>query len=117
MTLYDNHKQACDRLSKEGFPAVAEMTRHFRIAADMDRALGYENATARWVGGRGLPGVGSERKARKWLDDAMSAKPAFPEPPAGGIKATNTLLVCCQPDQSAKVLRVLAMLGCEVVEV
>lgn len=115
-TLYDIYKERMDGLADAGFPSVAEVTKHFHKAADMDRALGLLNATSHWLSGRGKPGLPSEALAKAWLKNGGKAPDH--EKAADTPKSGATLyLVTCQPGTADKVARVMAMLGCDMVEV
>jgi hypothetical protein len=113
ITLFDQRKDVWAKLESEGCTGLALMARHFDLCADMDRALGYTNATSKWHRG-GTPSINSERKARAWL--AAQAKQVVDDAPAATVTAT-ILLVACANDVADKARRVLAVLGCEVTEV
>ena len=115
-TLYDQCKVECDKLADQGFTGISEVSKHFRIAAEMDRALGYENAAARWMRGAGFPSMQAERRARAWLvQNAPSREQvsqAEMELPSGAL-----FLVACDQSKAERARKVLALLGCEVVDV
>ena len=113
-SLYDQNPAAWDKLAAGGKPSLRDMARRFETCADMDRALGTDGAAPKWL--RGVNGATSrsERLAREWLE-AHRAKPAAPvtPPPAEAV----TFLVIAAPATADRAQKVLALLGCEFVEV
>ena len=117
-SLYDQNPTVWNRLSEDGFPSLAAMSRRFVRASLMDTALGYDNATARWARGAGFPSGQSERKAKAWLAEndghVSSAIPAHET-----VKPTTgtMLLVVCDNATADRAKKMLALIGCEVTEV
>lgn len=112
-SLYGINKAVWDKIAIEGAAPVAEVAKHFTLCADMDRALGYENAAARWHNGRGAPSGDAIRRAAAWL---QAHKKAVPQEPKTEVQG-EVLLVACPPGMVGKAKRVLAVLGCDVTEV
>lgn len=112
-TVYDTHPENWDRLARAGYENLAEMAKHFYICADMDRALGYQNAVSRWNTGNGYPARASEDRAKEWLD----ARKPKPEPQKVVPQEGCILMVACSAAVAEKAKRVLAVLGCEVTEI
>lgn len=115
LSLYEERKDVWAKLEGEGFTGLAALAREFDLCADMDRALGFANATAKWHRGHQIPSMNSERKARAWL--SAQAKQIVDDAPAASVTAGTILLVACANDVADKAGRVLAVLGCEVTEV
>lgn len=111
MSLYSINKEAWDKVADAGGEYLREMAKHFTRCSDMDRALGFRNASANWHGGRSGPSSDANRRARAWLQ----AKDAKAEPQSNG--SGDVLLVACPPGVTEKAKRVLAILGCDVTEV
>lgn len=117
MNVAEKFKERNDELRAQGFPSIAEMAFQFDDTKDMSAALGYDRSAAdHWYARRTTPATRSERKAREWLASRAAPPPSevpLPtKPPSGTI-----LMAVCQPEQAAKVMKVLGLLGCEVVEV
>lgn len=112
-SLYGINKAVWDKVALAGAAPIAEVAKHFTLAADMDRALGFRNATARWHRGEGIPSADSIRRAAAWLQAHKKAAPQEPKTEVQG----EVLLVACPPGMAEKAKRVLAILGCEVTEV
>ena len=119
MSLYALNTAAWDRVADAGGDCLREMAKHFTICSDMDRALGFKNATANWHGGRGGPSANANRRARVWLQ--TKDHPADPANTVSEKTQSNgsgdVLLVACPPGVAEKAKRVLAVLGCDVTEV
>lgn len=108
-TVYDAHREQCERLAKNGRTAVAEIAKHFDLPAKIDRALGLHGAAAHWYSGRNGVSNIAEAACQQWLNaNVRKAEIAAP---------ADLLLVTCPPGAAAKAAKVLAVLGCEVVEV
>jgi hypothetical protein len=113
MNLAEQYPEACAKLIADGRPAIAEMAKHFTDARTMSLALGYDpSAAGHWLNGRKNASLPSNANAAAWL---LANPPKPPEPPK---PSEGTVLMCvCPPGKSASVQRMLAMVGCEVVEV
>jgi hypothetical protein len=113
MNLAEQYPEACAKLIADGRPAIAEMAKHFTNHAEMSRVLGYDSSAAlHWLKGRKNASSASNAHAAAWL---IAHAPKPPEPPQ---LSEGTVLMCvCPPGKSASVQRMLAMVGCEVVEV
>ena len=117
-SLYEAHTAAWDNLAKLGCPNLCEMAKYFHRCADMDRALGFMNASARWHRGEGVPSRVSEVRAKEWIEARdMKLTPPKLTPPEPAPQGGSVLLVACNTATVEKVKRVLAVLGCEVTEV
>ena len=66
-SLYDQNPEVWGELASKGRGCLASMAKKFVKCADMDRALGFKNATSRWQGGRGFLAYGAENRAEHWL--------------------------------------------------
>jgi hypothetical protein len=94
---------------------MRDVAKLFWKCADMDRALGFNNAVAHWHAGRNNVSRRSEAMAKAWL-----AKRAEPQPEPAPVAAkpdTALLLVSCPPAMVDRARKMLAFLGCEVVDV
>ena len=117
--LYSDHKDTWDALASEGRTGVAEMAKRFSIPSEMDRALGTSNAAASWASGRNKVSNIVETAARLWLkantvDDDLKPPTAYGSPtPLGG----RVLMVVCKDADADRAMKMLAILGCQVVEV
>ncbi len=114
-TLYEQRRDVWQGFIETGFPSLGAMAKRFLRPADMDRALGYQNAVARWHNRGGVPEGTAEVRATKWLANHQPDATA-PEPPTDK-PAAPMMLVACDPASIAKVQRVLALMGCEVIEI
>lgn len=109
-TLADKYPEVIERFETVGFTAIAALCRrHYRVI-DMDRQLGTTSSVSKWLTGKNLPSHKVEERARKMLNEECSA----PDAPVPAAPDDNMLMVVCPSGSSAKVQRVLAMLGCEV---
>ena len=115
-SLYDQNRDAWDALYKAGYRSCAEMAKHFVKCSVMDKALGFENSSARWHRGAGKPSTLAESRAKEWLD-AHAHKVVDAAPIAPAAAGGTLLLVACADDVAVKARKVLAILGCEVTEV
>jgi hypothetical protein len=108
-TLYEQNPANWDKLRAAGRGNLAEMARHFTVGADMDRALGTQNAACHWLAGRNSANAKTDHMAALWLK--ANAKPAAPPvaTPQGAM-----LIVVAPSGQVDKVRRLLAVMGCEV---
>jgi hypothetical protein len=109
-TLYEQNPKIWERFANAGKPSICEMSKHFTKCSDMDRALGMENTAAKWARGKNLGSNPSEMRAKEWLDAQSFVSPATPDQSA-------TFLCICDKATAAKVQKVLALMGCEFVEV
>lgn len=114
LSIYELSKETWDRIADEGFPHLRDMAKHFGRNVDMDAALGYANAVSRWRNGYGLPCKSSDRRARLWLEN-RAAEAA--NPPQSAETAKILMVTCATGAVAEKALKVLAVLGCEVVEI
>jgi hypothetical protein len=120
MNLYQQYKAAWDVIAESGFPAVAEMARHFTAFRPMEQALGYgASVCCKWVERRGGVSNRSEMRARNWLDAKASGNaPPKAEPVTAPAHAHgDMLLIVCPPGITEKAKRVLALMGCEVTDI
>ena len=133
-SLYHNYEDRVKALSMAGFPAYAEMTRYFTTQSDMGRALDQSGSAIGHVltGSSSRPSKKAEQRAREWLDSAMTtaARNYGAAQPAPNVKEPSpawidkpapekavTLMVVAPAPSADKVQKVLAMMGCEVVEI
>ena len=108
-TLAEKYPEAIERFESVGLDSIAALChRHYRHI-DMDRQLGTNSAVSKWLTGQHLPSRAMEERAQEVLD-AVASKPAT----ASAAPEENVLMVVCPLASTAKVKRVLAMLGCEV---
>ncbi len=115
ISLFDQHREVWAKLEGDGYSGLAGMARKFDLCADMDRALGYANATAKWHRGGQNPSLNSERKARAWLES--QAKQIVDDAPPVSAATGTILLVACTNAVAEKARRVLTVLGCDVTAV
>ena len=113
MTVYTNHADRWDEIAKTT-PCVSEMAKHFATIRDMEFAMGYTSSTIiKWVNGQNRVSNHSEAIARAWLSRPPTVASAVPvEQPAQSM-----LRIVCDPAKAEKVQKVLALMGCEAVEV
>ena len=110
MNLAEQFPQRQSEIRAAGFPHIAGMMDHFIRAADMDRALGYQNATAAWLRGKSYPSTIAENAAAMWMQ-LRSPSTASPQVTLSG----ELLLVACpSPEVAAKLSKIAGMIGCEV---
>jgi len=98
--------------------SVAAMCEHFTKAADMDHALGYNNAVAGWLRGACNPSNAANQNAAAWLQANAPKRPAdATNAPAPAPTPADTLLIICPTAAHAeKVKRLCQVLGCEAVD-
>lgn len=109
-TLYEQNPAAWNEISANGWPSLTAMAKRFSEYKEMDAALGYTKATGNWVQRRGSISRSAEQSAKNWLAANPAPEPAAP--PSDGI------LMVIPPDAKLDaVRRVLAALGCEVIDV
>ena len=122
-TLYEQNPDGVAALV-DRYPNVTEMMRYFSSPTDMATALGFTgggSAVNHWLRGANTPGNRSEKFARMWLEQHQKPKtdpvkaPAkvAPEPVSGG----TILMVACPDALKDRVMKIMAMIGCDVVEV
>jgi hypothetical protein len=131
-TIADKYPDAMKSFRAQGYVSLAKMCGHFVRGSDMARALGMfpsSSGISKWMTGRNMPKWSSEQAAKEWLqaqkveqrqfDYAMPGplELARDVPPAVAAPASDTLMVVTPKGKHDKVLRVLQMMGCEVVEV
>ena len=106
-SLYEIHASKWKKIEDRGFTALPEMAKHFVRPMMMDHALQYSNACGTWFrDDDAFPSAESERRAQKWLDDQSDPK-----------DTDQTFLIICPPEKSAKVQKILTLLGCDFVDV
>ena len=110
LTLYEQQQKNWDAIG-ERFPNMRDMSKHFTVCADMDRALGTSNAVSAWHRGRNFPLSVFDRAAEAFLKLRERHAPE-PQKSAG-----NLLLVTGDADAISKARRVLGLIGCEVIDV
>lgn len=109
-TLYEQNPAAWDEIAAKGWPNVAAMAKRFDKCADMDAALGYSRAAKNWVDRRGRVSRAAEAGAKNWLAANPTPEPVTP--------ANDGVLMVIPPAAKLDaVRRVLAALGCEVIDV
>lgn len=114
-TLYEANQTVCDDLARRGYTAIAEMAKHFCHSSEMSRALGFDNSAAsNWLRGKNRPEWKSNEKANDWLVQNATKPLAIPTP---ATSSATMLMVVCDNTKLEKVQKILAMIGCEVVEI
>ena len=134
-TLFEQYPENCAKLKQRGFHGIAEMANHFHQFSEMARAHNgsrYGSHIAKWMKGRSNPEWPSEVKARDWVDanlktDCNYAQLTMPLPepgpvikitaPSMPVKTGAVLMVVCPVGSPDKIIKVLGMMGCEVVEI
>ena len=121
MKLSVTYKDNCESLRARGFASIAAMGEYFERACDVDVALGFTNAASAWFYRGEKPSRDSEMKAAAWLRENMAASgQTEPDLPFQDVaeKTGEMLLVIFPNDQvKRKAVKVLGILGCEVVDV
>lgn len=117
-TLYEQNPTAWDKMAVNGRVSLTEMAKRFTTVKDMDSALGLDGATRHWHRGDALAGMGTERAAAMWLKLQTTGN-STPEPTPEPKPATQgrVLMVVCNDATADRAMKMLAILGCEVVEV
>lgn len=96
---------------------VAAMCEHFTKAADMDHALGYNNAVAGWLRGACNPSQAANQNAAAWLQvNAQKRATSAPAPAPAPAPADTLLIVCPTPAHAEKIKRLCQVLGCEAMD-
>ena len=114
-TLAEKHPEGYKNLKRIGLPCIAEMMNHFARPVDIDNALGLNACAAHWIAGRNGASSKSERLAAEWLEKQHTPMP--PMPPIPPKSTDGVFMVVCPADKTAKVTRVLEIMGCELVEI
>jgi hypothetical protein len=108
-TLYEQNPDQWDRLAKSGKPSLSAMAKRFYRFHEMDKALGMQNTVRKYALG-GNASARTEQSAKNWLT-------ANPAPELVKERATEAVLMVIPPVAKLDaVRRVLAALGCEVVD-
>lgn len=118
LSLADQYPRRMQELLVTSRPSVAAMCDHFTKAADMDRALGYNNAVSGWLRGASNPSQAANQNAAAWLQanapkraaDAANAPAPAPTP------ADTLLIICPTAAHAEKIKRLCQVLGCEAVD-
>ena len=110
-TLYEQNPSEWDRLEKLGRPNLKAMSKCFNTCPEMDRALGLQNTTRKYVLG-GNASNQTELLAKAWMDKNY-VLPA----PSSPAESTTTFLVIAPPEAASRAQKILALMGCEFVEV
>jgi hypothetical protein len=114
MNLYKTHKSQWEKIREDGFPNLAEMSKYFTTAAEMNNALTYAHGTVEnWVLGRNGISRSSEERAKKFLGEASQDTVVCFENPT----TTKMFVINCTLEQEAKVEKLMRMLSIEMVEV
>lgn len=112
ITLYEAHQAECDMLEKRGYKNIVAMAKIMTSPSQVSRSLNgavTSGGVSKWYLGKNNPTMENERRAGDWLASQNCQAPIAPAAP------DNVLMVVC-PGNQDKVQKVLAMLGCEVVE-
>lgn len=123
MSLYDESREAWDKLAGSGFPTLAAMAKQFHRCVDMAKALGVsDQSVSNWKRGiRATPQM--ERKAQEWAWGQQRAEaPKQPDLPLFEQAATEApkppheviLLVRCAKDTLPGLQSVFSALRCTV---
>jgi hypothetical protein len=113
-TLAEKYPEAIERFESVGLDSIAALChRHYR-QVDMERQLGTSSSVSKWLTGEHLPSRSMEERAQKVLSECSAAVAQDCVAPAPAAPEENVLMVVCPTGSTAKVQRVLAMLGCEV---
>lgn len=117
-TLYEQNPSTWENFKKNGKPSICEMAKHFIKPSSMDSALGMSNTVSKWQRGLNLGSTASELRAKEWLESqAQNRTPHWhAEVPASNPKATVTFLCMADPATAAKMQKIMALMGCEYVE-
>ena len=114
-TLYEKYKPKWKALAQAGFPNLAEMSKHFYMMGHMDHALGYASAVSKWCGRpNSRPQSKAEVRATEWMKGRIRTDVQSPKQPED---TDQTFLIICPPEKSAKVQKILTLLGCDFVDV
>jgi len=114
-SLYEKHEPKWETLKLMGFPMLAEMSKSFYTMIEMDHALGYKNAVTKWCGNYGTrPRRDAERRANEWINKSRSVTAKIRQDTSD---TSQTFLIVCPPENSSKVQKILALLGCDFVDV
>lgn len=119
ITLYEKHKDSFDKIAVHR-PQVAELSKHFNDFRSMEQALGFgTSVVSKWVSLKCAVSHEAERRAITWLNmQKQLSLSATPQPAAPVAPASSSMmLVICQPDNVAKVQRILTIMGCEFTDV
>ena len=140
-TLYDERRDACEKLRLRGYVNIVEMTKIFGRCNEMAAALGMHtdggSSVAKWLRMQTSPTAASEQRAAIWVAKNLAEQAGEPAKPAvlfdvdaklAEILVDNVaelpaepvqpmLLVVCPTSGAERIQRVLGLLGCEVVAV
>ena len=120
-TLAEKHPETVKRLERNGFVYMAKMFRRVERVTQLDRMLGTTGAASKWARGDYLPNATSEQRARiayEKLDPDHRApvKQLSLGLPEIDFNPETTFLVIAPRDKADKVEKVLALMGCEAVQ-
>lgn len=115
-SLYDQNPSAWNRIAEKR-PKTAELAKKMASYKEMESALGYGNfVVCKWVDGTNRVSFETERRAAAYL--RASSIVSLPEPPQPKHEIGGHLvMIACTSEQLAKLMKVAAVLGVEVIEV
>jgi hypothetical protein len=116
ISLYEQAPHNWDDLAKVGKPSLGEMAKHFTTTQDMDMALGFKSATAKWLKGYNKnANMTSELRAKAWLEAnqnvTINELPFVDHP-----NKPATFLVVTTVENAEKFRKIATLIGCEVEE-
>lgn len=115
LSLAEANAERMDEFIKISRGHIAQMCRHFYRAADMDRALGFKNATAAWLAGRSYPSYQADLAAQSWMqiNHAPTGLKTHASGPGTASNAVVLVVICPTAEVAAKVERLSALMGCQ----
>lgn len=124
-TIADAYPDAASALKRGGYPNIAAMLGVFHRQVDMDRALGTNSTVSNWCRGANIPSYHLEQKAeafmREWRKENETPEvvqtTAAPPPAVTAPATPETTFLVIANGNAKKVQKVLALMGCEIVEI
>jgi len=116
-SIYERHKTKWSSLELQGYVNLARMAKTFTFNPEMDLALGYVNATSKWNSrADSRPSRQAESRAKTWL---LSNEPDSKQKQTAPAKHDGSVMFLCVAslESSAKVRKVLSLMGCEFVDI
>jgi len=118
-TLAEKYPEKTSQFASDGYYGVAEMLRHFHEQPPMAEILGVHYSTiSGWLTGKS-PGPRNpvEALAREWVKENSKRSPAHPDPIDDAADDRPMFILACKRSDAERIQKLVAFLGCELIEV
>lgn len=129
LTLKDRYAEAYADLKKRGYKNITAMMEVMGKPSEIDKALGYNAAASHWMNRKNPPSWLSEKKAGDWVSKHLDSEPADDPHPTNNSptldeiyahvfpEESDTFLAIIPADKRAKAMKLMTLIGIELVEV